>query len=108
MNNNHFDDLPVIPNHNDPEPPGGCGGAGGGNPRVDDETVEESYRGDGDSDAESVDSDLEDPLKHAGAFSAEEVIRNMRDKLIRLQKLYIDQFQRLQYQLREERRRYVQ
>merc|ERR1719367_338626 len=30
----------------------------------------------------------------------------MRDKLIRLQKLYIDQFQRLQYLLREERRRY--
>ena len=30
----------------------------------------------------------------------------MRDKLIRLQKLYIDQFQRLHYLLREERRRY--
>lgn len=28
----------------------------------------------------------------------------MRDKLIRLQKLYIDQFQRLQYLLRESRR----
>ena len=30
----------------------------------------------------------------------------MRDKLIRLQKLYIDQFQRLQYLLKEERREY--
>ena len=30
----------------------------------------------------------------------------MRDKLIRLQKLYIDQFQRLQYLLKEERRQY--
>lgn len=44
--------------------------------------------------------------RHAGAYSAEEVIRIMREKLIRLQKLYIDQFQRLQYLLREERRQY--
>ena len=49
---------------------------------------------------------MENPLKHAGAYSAEEVIRIMRDKLIRLQKLYIDQFQRLQYLLKEERRQY--
>ncbi len=28
-----------------------------------DDTVETSWRGDGDSDADSVDSDLEDPLK---------------------------------------------
>ena len=85
----------------------------GGFSEVDDDeedavtTVQAAFRGDGeDSDAESVDSDFEDPLKHAGAYSAEEVIRMMRDKLIRLQKLYIDQFQRLQYLLREERRRY--
>lgn len=45
-------------------------------------------------------------FRHAGTYSAEEVIRVMRDKLIRLQKLYIDQFQRLHYLLREERRRY--
>ncbi len=45
-------------------------------------------------------------FRHAGAYSAEEVIRIMRDKLIRLQKLYIEQFQRLQYLLREERRQY--
>lgn len=69
-------------------------------------TVESAWKGDGDSDAESVDSEMENPLKHAGAYSAEEVIRIMRDKLIRLQKLYIDQFQRLQYLLREEKRHY--
>ena len=68
--------------------------------------MESAWRGDGDSDAESVDTDLDDPLKHAGAYTAEEVIRIMRDKLIRLQKLYIDQFQRLQYLLREEKRTY--
>lgn len=70
--------------------------------------VEDAWPTEGDSDAESVDSDLEDPLKHAGTYSAEEVIRIMRDKLIRLQKLYIDQFQRLQYMLKEERRAYKQ
>jgi len=59
-------------------------------------TIETAWKGDQDSDADSVDSELENPLKHAGAYSAEEVIRIMRDKLIRLQKLYIDQFQRLQ------------
>ena len=69
-------------------------------------TVESTWKGDNDSDADSVDSELENPLKHAGAYSAEEVIRIMRDKLIRLQKLYIDQFQRLQYLLKEERRQY--
>ena len=57
-------------------------------------TVENSWRGDNDSDDDSVDSEMENPLKYAGAYSAEEVIRIMRDKLIRLQKLYIDQFQR--------------
>ena len=69
-------------------------------------TVENSWRGDDDSDDDSVDSEMENPLKYAGAYSAEEVIRIMRDKLIRLQKLYIDQFQRLQYLLKEERRQY--
>jgi len=74
--------------------------------RVNGATVENAWRGDGDSDAESVDSDIEDPLKHAGAFTAEETIRIMRDKLIRLQKLYIEQFSRLQYLLKEERREF--
>lgn len=69
-------------------------------------TVENTWRGDDDSDDDSVDSEMENPLKYAGAYSAEEVIRIMRDKLIRLQKLYIDQFQRLQYLLKEERRQY--
>jgi KAT8 regulatory NSL complex subunit 2 len=73
---------------------------------ADSATVETAWRGDADSDADSVDSEMENPLKHAGAYSAEEVIRIMRDKLIRLQKLYIDQFQRLQYLLKEERRQY--
>ncbi|XP_067207336.1 KAT8 regulatory NSL complex subunit 2 isoform X2 [Linepithema humile] len=49
----------------------------------------------------------EDPLKHAGIFTAEEVIYIAREKLIRLQSLYIDQFRRLQYVLKEKRRKYL-
>lgn len=60
-----------------------------------------------DSDTESVHSPQEDPLKHAGIFTAEEVIYIAREKLIRLQSLYIDQFRRLQYTLREKRRKYI-
>ncbi|XP_033218634.1 KAT8 regulatory NSL complex subunit 2 isoform X2 [Belonocnema kinseyi] len=60
-----------------------------------------------DSDTESVHSPQEDPLKHAGIFTAEEVIYIAREKLIRLQSLYIDQFRRLQYTMREKRRKYL-
>ncbi|XP_011161233.1 KAT8 regulatory NSL complex subunit 2 isoform X2 [Solenopsis invicta] len=60
-----------------------------------------------DSDNESLHSPQEDPLKHAGVFTAEEVIYIAREKLIRLQSLYIDQFRRLQYVLKEKRRKYL-
>ena len=62
---------------------------------------------DGDSDCESVDSESEEPLKHAGVFTGEEVMRTMRDKLIRLQKLYIEQFGRLGHLLKENRREFL-
>ena len=45
--------------------------------------------------------------RHAGVYSAEEVALIMRDKLIRLQSLYIDQFKRLQHVMREKRRKYL-
>ncbi|XP_076680803.1 KAT8 regulatory NSL complex subunit dim gamma-tubulin 1 isoform X3 [Andrena cerasifolii] len=65
-----------------------------------------------DSDNESLYSAQDDPLninflRHAGIFTAEEVIYIAREKLIRLQSLYIDQFRRLQYTLREKRRKYL-
>ncbi|XP_072760454.1 KAT8 regulatory NSL complex subunit 2 isoform X2 [Anoplolepis gracilipes] len=60
-----------------------------------------------DSDNESLHSPQEDPLKHAGIFTAEEVVYIAREKLIRLQSLYIDQFRRLQYILKEKRRKYM-
>ncbi|XP_021916698.1 KAT8 regulatory NSL complex subunit 2 isoform X2 [Zootermopsis nevadensis] len=59
------------------------------------------------SDAESVDSHMEDPFKHAGVYTTEEVTLVTRDKLIRLQSLYIEQFRRLQHVLKERRRRYL-
>ncbi|XP_002739731.1 KAT8 regulatory NSL complex subunit 2-like [Saccoglossus kowalevskii] len=69
--------------------------------------VDQAWRGDGDSDADSVDSEYEDPLKHAGIYTAEEVALITRDKLIRLQSLYIDQFKRLQHVLKEKRRKFL-
>ncbi|KOX67798.1 KAT8 regulatory NSL complex subunit 2 [Melipona quadrifasciata] len=72
-------------------------------------TVTDTLRGNylDDSDNESLYSAQEDPLKHAGIFTAEEVIYIAREKLIRLQSLYIDQYRRLQYILREKRRKYL-
>lgn len=58
------------------------------------------------SDDESVDSE-EDPLKHAGAYTVDEIVTISKDKMQQLQSLYIDQFQRLQYVLREKRRQYL-
>ncbi|XP_043545083.1 KAT8 regulatory NSL complex subunit 2 isoform X1 [Chiloscyllium plagiosum] len=70
--------------------------------------LDQTWRGEPDSEADSVDSDQEDPLKHAGVYTAEEVALVMREKLIRLQSLYIDQFRRLQHLLKERKRHYLQ
>uniref|UniRef100_A0A1A8KBT9 KAT8 regulatory NSL complex subunit 2 n=3 Tax=Nothobranchius kuhntae TaxID=321403 RepID=A0A1A8KBT9_NOTKU len=69
--------------------------------------LDQTWRGDPDSEADSVDSDHEDPLKHAGVYTAEEVALITREKLIRLQSLYIDQFKRLQHLLKEKKRTYL-
>ncbi|XP_054627455.1 KAT8 regulatory NSL complex subunit 2 [Dunckerocampus dactyliophorus] len=69
--------------------------------------LDQTWRGDPESEADSIDSDHEDPLKHAGVYTAEEVALFTREKLIRLQSLYIDQFKRLQHLLKEKKRRYL-
>ncbi|XP_034027898.1 KAT8 regulatory NSL complex subunit 2 [Thalassophryne amazonica] len=69
--------------------------------------LDQTWRGDPDSEPDSIDSDNEDPLKHAGVYTAEEVTLITREKLIRLQSLYIDQFKRLQHLLKEKKRRYL-
>lgn len=60
------------------------------------------------SDDESVDSSEEDLLKHAGVYTADEVVSISKEKMQRLQTLYLDQFHRLEYVLREKRRQYLQ
>ncbi|XP_049796203.1 uncharacterized protein LOC126212830 isoform X5 [Schistocerca nitens] len=61
------------------------------------------------SGAESGPEGLEpvDLLHHAGVYTAEEAALLARDKLVRQQALYIQQFSRLQHLLREGRRRYL-
>ncbi|KAK7865618.1 hypothetical protein R5R35_009785 [Gryllus longicercus] len=64
------------------------------------------------SDADSMDGTLEESsrfsaFQHAGVYTAEEAAQLTKDKLIRLQSLYIDQFRRLQQVLRIRRRRYL-
>ncbi|XP_030765708.1 KAT8 regulatory NSL complex subunit 2 isoform X2 [Sitophilus oryzae] len=59
------------------------------------------------SDNESIDSEEEDVLKHANVYTAEEISLLTRDKLVRLQSLYIEQYRYLQHVLREKRRKYL-
>lgn len=62
------------------------------------------------SDDESVDSDAAeiDLLKHAGTLQLEEIVKISKEKMQRLQSLYIDQFQRLQRVLKDKRKTYLQ
>lgn len=46
-------------------------------------------------------------LRYAEVYTAEEVALITRDKLIRLQSLYINQFKRLQHMLKEKRREFL-
>ncbi|KAL3286902.1 hypothetical protein HHI36_001388 [Cryptolaemus montrouzieri] len=59
------------------------------------------------SDNESIDSEQEDYLKHANVHTAEEITAITRDKLIRLQSLYIEEYRHLQHILKEKRRKYL-
>lgn len=59
------------------------------------------------SDNESDDSSDEDVLKHAGVYTIDELVTVSKQKMERLQQLYIDQFQRLQYVLKEKRKQYL-
>ncbi|KAL1497499.1 hypothetical protein ABEB36_008450 [Hypothenemus hampei] len=59
------------------------------------------------SDNESYDSEDGDPFKHANVYTAEEVSLLTRDKLVRLQSLYVEQYKYLTYLLKERRRKYL-
>jgi hypothetical protein len=45
-------------------------------------------------------------FRHAGIYTTEEVMSIMHDKLIMLKELYENQFERLKYEMTEERREY--
>lgn len=60
-----------------------------------------------DSDTESVDNSY-DLFKNASVYSEEEVLRTLRDKMIRLRRLYIEQYSHIQYLLKEKRLKYIQ
>lgn len=59
------------------------------------------------SDADSTDSEDENPLNHAGIWTLEEVLTICKEKMVRLRSLYAQQFKRMNHHLKEERRRYV-
>lgn len=60
-----------------------------------------------DSDTESVDNN-QDMFKHASVFTEEELTRTLRDKMIKLRRLYIEQYGHIQYILKEKRLKYIQ
>uniref|UniRef100_A0A3Q3BVN1 KAT8 regulatory NSL complex subunit 2 n=1 Tax=Haplochromis burtoni TaxID=8153 RepID=A0A3Q3BVN1_HAPBU len=66
-----------------------------------------SWRKDSSSGSSSKERVGEAFRRHAGVYTAEEVALITREKLIRLQSLYIDQFKRLQHLLKEKKRRYL-
>ncbi|KAH8419232.1 hypothetical protein KR222_011243 [Zaprionus bogoriensis] len=59
------------------------------------------------SDYESVDSEEDDPLKHAGVYTRDEAVRLSEMKLIKLQGLYREQITHLQHVLKQRRRNYL-
>ncbi|CAG9761934.1 unnamed protein product [Ceutorhynchus assimilis] len=59
------------------------------------------------SDNESIDSEQEDPLKHANVYTSEEITFKARDQLIKLHSHYVEQFDHLHNQMREIKRNYI-
>lgn len=71
-------------------------------------TIEEiaARHNNADSDTESVDN--QDLFRHASVFTEEELTRTLRDKMIKLRRLYIEQYGHIQYILKEKRLKYIQ
>lgn len=60
-----------------------------------------------DSDSESIDSDHDEALKNAGVYTAEEVSMILRNKMLRLQSLYMNEFKYLRHLLKEKYKKYL-
>lgn len=78
------------------------------NPQIELPTIEEiaARHNNADSDTESVDN--QDHFRHASVFTEEELTRTLRDKMIKLRRLYIEQYGHIQYILKEKRLKYIQ
>ncbi|KAH8246831.1 hypothetical protein KR032_001231 [Drosophila birchii] len=59
------------------------------------------------SDYESIDSEDDDPLKHAGVYTRAEAVHVAEAKLIKLQGLYREQVSHLEHVLKQRRRKYL-
>lgn len=59
-----------------------------------------------DSDNESAEGYMDDPLRHSGAYTAEEIAHVLRDKMLRLQTLYINLLNYYRYMLKSKMRDY--
>lgn len=59
-----------------------------------------------DSDNESAESYMDDPLRHAGVYTAEEIAHVLRDKMLRLQTVYINLLNNYRYILKNKMRDY--
>jgi len=59
-----------------------------------------------DSDNECAESYMDDPLRHAGVYTAEEIAHILRDKILRLQTLYINLLNYYRYILKSKMRDY--
>ncbi|CAB3383625.1 Hypothetical predicted protein [Cloeon dipterum] len=70
-------------------------------------TLDAAWSGDSESEGDSADSDMDDPLRHAGVYTEEEVVAQAKESMIRLQNLYVREFRSLQFKLREQRRHYL-
>ncbi|CAD5125714.1 DgyrCDS13920 [Dimorphilus gyrociliatus] len=69
--------------------------------------VSNTWTGEDDSDNDSLDNEPAEPLNNAGVYTPEELATLMKEKLMRLQTLYIEQFRYLQYELKQKRRKYM-
>ncbi|XP_059481891.1 KAT8 regulatory NSL complex subunit 2-like isoform X2 [Neocloeon triangulifer] len=70
-------------------------------------TLDAAWSGDSESEGDSADSDMDDPLRHAGVYTEEEVVAQAKESMVRLQNLYVREFRSLQFKLREQRRHYL-
>jgi hypothetical protein len=89
-------------------------------------TLDAAWSGDSESEGDSADSDMDDPLRyffshrlpefvnpfkclcrHAGVYTEEEVVAQAKESMARLQNLYVREFRSLQFKLREQRRHYL-